>query len=243
MKVFVILSSIIGIILISLVTTSFASLPVKVAILDSGSNISYREGISFIDTSVKDYNGHGTLMASIVKEICPEAELYIIKVAGKDGLVMNENAVIMGLEWAISKGVNVINMSLRLKGSERLHALIKKAFQNGITVIAAAGNNTTRMGKLAVERDISLKEVAYPAKYEDVIAVGALDRRNKAYTASIRGKEVEIFCKGYKGKHSGTSIASAYASGFAAKIISKKPELDYRGIKDVMRQAYLNGKF
>lgn len=215
---------------------------VKVVILDSGSNVAYEEGISLIDARVKDYHGHGTLMAGIVKEVCPQAKLYIVKVVGRDGLIINEDAVILGLEWAISKGVDVINISLRLRDSERLREIIQKAHQQGIVTVAAAGNNSTRMGLLTTEGAINLTEVAYPARYSEVIAVGALDRYGRVYEASIKGEKVEVLCKGYKGSETGTSIASAYAAGFAAKIISGNPNIAPEKIREIMHQESEKGK-
>jgi subtilisin family serine protease len=229
-----------------------ASEPVKVAIIDSGSNIAYQEGISLIDATLKDYNGHGTLMASIVKEVCPQAKLYIIKVIGKEGLLINEEAVVLGLQWAISRGVDVINISLRLKDSDSLHEIINKAYQQGIVIVAAAGNNSTRMGLptsckqeqglLTTENAISLTEVAYPARYSEVIAVGALDRYGRVYEASIKGEKVEILCRGYKGREAGTSIASAYAAGFAARIISQNPTIGLEKIREIMHQESERGR-
>jgi subtilisin family serine protease len=221
-----------------------ASEPVKVAILDSGSNIGYKEGISLIDATVKDYNGHGTLMARIVREVYPQAELYIIKVIGKDGLAINEEAVILGLEWAISRGVDVINISLRLKDSERLHKAIKKASSKGVVIVVAAGNkNSVISYQLSVIRETlnsknttSDIEVAYPARYDEVIAVGALDRYGRVYKASLKGEGVDIYCKGYRGEKAGTSIASVYATGMIARIISENPDFNIEELKDFMRQ-------
>lgn len=220
---------------------------VKVAILDTGSNIAYKEGISLIDDTVRDYNGHGTLIASIIKEACPGAELYVIKVIGKDGLALSEEAVILGLRWAISRGVNIINMSLRLKDSERLHRAIREAFEREIIIIAAAGNLSSkadilnapyRAGDGSPSTAMSSREVAYPAKYPEVIAVGALNRYGKIYEASVRGNDVEIYCKGYKANKAGTSIAAAYASGAIADIISKIPNFN---VKELRRFIAQNG--
>jgi subtilisin len=198
---------------------------VKIAILDSGCNITYKEGISLIDRTVKDYNGHGTLMARIIKEKMPSIELYIVKVMDKDGLCPNEEAVVSAVEWAVSKEVNLINMSLRLRGSDRLHKAISKAYEKGIVIIAAAGNAGSRIALLNNEGGFNLEEVAYPAKYNEVIAVGAIDRYGRVYDGSIKGEEVEVVCRGYKGKYAGTSIASAYATGIIANIFSENPNL------------------
>ena len=48
-------------IILSMASQSFAE--IKVAILDSGCNIEYAEGISFVDETLEDLNGHGTSVA------------------------------------------------------------------------------------------------------------------------------------------------------------------------------------
>lgn len=223
----------------------FAQAGVKIAILDSGSNIAYKEGISLIDGTVRDDNGHGTLIAGIIKETYPCAELYVIKVIGKDGLALSEEVIILGLQWAISKGVNIINMSLRLKDSESLHQVIRQASSRGIIIIAAAGNSASkvsilnaayRTGNVGLSAGRPSQEVACPAKYPEVIAVGALNRYGKVYGASVKEKEVEIYCRGYKGSEAGTSIAAAYASGAIADIISKNPNFDVKELRGFIAQ-------
>jgi len=219
---------------------AYASEVVKVGILDSGSNIAYKEGISLVDDTLRDNNGHGTLMAQIIKESCPNAELYIVKVIGKDGLVINEDAVILGLEWAIAKDVKVINMSLRVKPSQRLHDVIKKAYAKGIILVAAAGNNDKFSGsyysvldaKTSVDSNVPSKEVAYPAKYPEVIAAGALNQYGKVYNQSAQSEEVNLYFRGYRGRSAGTSIASAYAAGAIAQAITENPEASLEELKN-----------
>lgn len=221
---------------------AYAFEAVKVAILDSGSNIAYKEGISLVDDTLRDNNGHGTLMAQIIKESCPNAELYIIKVIGKDGLLINEDAVILGLEWAISKEVKAINMSLRVKPSQRLYEVIKKAYAQGIIFVAAAGNNDKFSGayystlsvKTSVDSSMPSKEVAYPAKYPEVIAVGALNQYGKVYNHSAQSEEVDFYFKGYHGKKAGTSIASAYAVGAVAEAITENPKASPEELKNII---------
>ncbi len=219
-----------------------ASEAVKVAILDSGSNITYKEGISLVDDALRDNNGHGTLMAQIIKETCSSAELYIIKVIGADGLVINEDALILGLEWAIAKEVKVINMSLRIKPSQRLYEVIKKAYTKGIILVAAAGNNDKFSGsyysvldaKTSVDSNVPSKDVAYPAKYPEVIAVGALNQYGKAYNQSAQSEDVDIYFRGYRGRSAGTSIASAYVAGTMAQAIAENPKACPEELKNII---------
>lgn len=214
---------------------------VRVAILDTGCNITYKEGLSFVDNTVKDFNGHGTLIAKIVKEIYPSADLYIIKVMSKNGFAVSEEAVILGMEWAIAKNVNIINMSLRLKDSQELHRVIRRAYAKGILLVAAAGNRETKRSNASCLLNRNTDEgIAYPARYPEVIAVGALDRNNKIYAASTKGDGIEIYCKGYKGKKAGTSVAAAYATGFTARLLSTKSAFNITTLRNFICQTYKN---
>ena len=208
----------------------FGAEAIRVAILDSGSNINFKEGVNFVDDTLKDFNGHGTLMSQIIKEACPSAEFYIVKVIGKNGLVIHEDAVILGLEWAISRNVKVINMSLRIQPSEMLNAVIKKAHDKGIILVSAAGNNDQHGDSYysALEaRGFAGSgnfnaDVAYPAKYPEVIAVGALDKYGKIYDQSVQSSRVDLYFKGYHGRKAGTSVASAYVAGTIARVLSAR---------------------
>jgi len=213
-----------------LIPDVYAAEPIRVAILDSGSNLDFKEGVNFVDDTLKDFNGHGTLMAEIIKETCPNAEFYIVKVIGKNGLVIHEDAVILGIEWAISRNVKVINMSLRMKPSEMLSQVIKKAHDRGIVLVSAAGNNDRYSDSYYSVLEStgfagakgSDSGVAYPAKYPEVIAVGALDKYGKVYDQSVRSERVDLYFRGYHGRKAGTSVASAYAAGTLAHVISAR---------------------
>jgi|GEM_PF-2782103 len=222
--------------MIAVVGCANAQAAVKVAIIDSGCNDSYAKGISFVDGSVYDQNGHGTLMAQIVKEAAPEAELYVIKVVGKEGLVVNEEMVVAGIEWAIAEKVQVINLSLRVSDSARLHAAIRKAHRNGIVIIAAAGNTASKVSTLTSAEEKGLYEVAYPAQYEEVIAVGALNKNGTVMGKTIVDKKVKVYCTGYQGNVRGTSIASAYAAGYAARTMSAHSEYGMQQITTALSQ-------
>jgi len=203
---------------------------VKVAVIDSGSNIGYFKGMSFVDGAIKDKNGHGTLMAKIIKEVYPQAELYVAKVVGREGDVANDEAVLQALEWSIENEVDVINISLRLPPTERLHETIRRAHKRKILVMAAAGNPPSASVTQNIRKNLQenppspvSNDMAYPARYPEVVSVGALDRFGRVMSDSIYTVKVDIFCRGYRwGKH-GTSIASAYATGLAAKTIAENP--------------------
>lgn len=217
---------------------------VKVAILDSGCNIEYEEGISFISETVRDDNGHGTLIAMVIKEISPEARLYIVKVVGKDGFCLDEDAVINGLQWAIAKDVDIINLSLRIRESKRLHQVIQRAYEKGITLVAATGNKATFSNSLVRHESgyyykggIGAKGVVYPARYEEVIAVGRTNSYERLADYLLKGEEVEIVFPGYKNGAKGTSIACAQATGIISLVKLKYPNLSPDEIRNMMHQS------
>lgn len=222
--------------------------PIRVAILDSGSNIDFKEGINFVDSTLKDLNGHGTLIAEIIKEACPRAELYIVKVIGRNGLVIHDDAVILGIDWAISKNVKVINMSLRMKPSPKLREVIQKAHDRGIILVSAAGNNdrysdsyysVLESKTFSNSSGFPSSDVAYPARYPEVIAVGALDRYGHVYDESVQSGRVDIYFKGYRGKKAGTSVASAYVAGTIAHVLSSPSGFNDSKKSLVQRQQML----
>lgn len=132
---------------------------VKVAILDTGIDYlhpdlapNYAGGFDFVngDEDPMDDNGHGTHVSGTVAAaqdgigmigIAPSASLYALKVLGANGSG-NWSGIIAALDWVVSHGVSVVNLSL---GSATDPGLtVRTAFDNaagaGIFMVASAGN-------------------------------------------------------------------------------------------------------
>nr|CAH03670.1 Apr protease precursor [Bacillus licheniformis] len=82
-------------------------------------------------------------------------------------------------EWATTNGMDVINMSLGgASGSTAMKQAVDNAYARGVVVVAAAGNSGNSG---------STNTIGYPAKYDSVIAVGAVDSNsNRASFSSCR---------------------------------------------------------
>ena len=215
--------------------------PIKVAIIDTGVDVKHPDlidnlkgGVSTVSytTSYNDDNGHGTHVAGIVGAIdneigvigvAPKIDLYAVKVLDRRGSGYISD-VIEGIEWVINQkksqgGDWIINMSLGTSSDVKsFYDEIKKAYDAGITMVAAAGN--TGGG------------VTYPAAYPEVIAVSATDENNQIASWSSRGPEIDLAAPGvniystYKGSTyktlSGTSMAAPHVTGAAALVIDTK---------------------
>ncbi len=230
-------------IILSMASQSFAE--IKIAILDSGCNIEYEEGISFVDETLDDLNGHGTTVAKVIKEINPSAKLYIAKIFNASGRHFNINLLVDGINWAISRQVDVINLSCQIRKDDKaIHNAIREAYRQGIIVVASAGNKggfldvlIDELAKRSKKTGISTG-VNYPAKYVEVIAVGAIndlqchDRHNNY---SPIGKEIEFVCDGSYRSQKGTSFAAARATAIISRIKADYPHLNGLELREKLR--------
>jgi len=195
-------------------------------------------GESFVSTEpdFHDLNGHGTHVSGTIAAVdnkigvigvAPRAKLYAVKVLDKTGGGYSSD-VADGIMACINQNVDIISMSL---GGELPSTIIKnallRAVSKGIYVIAAAGNNSA--------------DVGYPAAYDFVIAISAIDNRMNLAWFSSRGPEIEFaapgvdvlstFNNGLYDTMSGTSMAAPHVSGVVALALSAgKSEIKVRNI-------------
>ncbi|HEX2022887.1 MAG TPA: S8 family serine peptidase [Candidatus Thermoplasmatota archaeon] len=178
---------------------------VTVAIIDTGIDLSHPEfdgvPVRWADLvggqkSAYDDNGHGTHVAGIIaaqgrwstmfsgfrlKGVAPEVSLIVIKAIDHSG-EGDESRVAQGIQTAVSNGADIIVLSLggqtRAIFGTNTESKVREAIQQGVYVIAAAGN--TKDG----ETDCTVNS---PASVEGVIAVGAVDRDGRIGAFSCRG--------------------------------------------------------
>lgn len=231
---------------------------VVIAILDTGCNYHHLDlkeriigGYNFTNesngdvTKIEDYNGHGTHVAGIIAAtlngngivgVAPNVNLLILKVLNHKGRGTLESLV-TAIEYAINwtgpnnEKVSILSLSLGLSYSEEiLHNAIKQAIANDIAVVVASGNEG--------DGDLTTDEYSYPAGYEEVIAVGAIDTNFSVARFSNTNKEVDIYAPGVNIKStylkenfeslSGTSMATPHVSGALALLINKYENINKR---------------
>ncbi|MEM7385428.1 MAG: S8 family serine peptidase [Verrucomicrobiota bacterium] len=165
-----------------------------------------------------DYDGHGTAVASIVAQVSPSAEILSVRVLDSEG-IGNSFTVAEGIVAAADYGARVINLSMgTYTDSLVLSQAVSYALDRGVTVIAAAGNDGSGAP-------------SYPAAYEGVIGVSAIDADGRVASFSNHGSSVDMAAPGVgvlaaAGETSavlmsGTSAAAPFVAGTVAALYSE----------------------
>jgi subtilisin family serine protease len=223
-----------------------------VAVIDTGATFSHPDlqgrliaGHDYIqnDEMPQDGNGHGTHVAGIVaanadngvgvEGVAPGAKVLVIRALGDDGSG-NTSDVAAAINEAVSKGADVINLSLGsssvvpgLGGDPAFDDAIGNALDRGVIVVAAAGND-------------SVPACNQPSGSGRLLCVAAVDRNgdhafysNGSFGTSLAisapggaaiGAEADDVLSTYKdGGYAfiaGTSQATPHVAGVAALLVS-----------------------
>ena len=194
----------------ALIVTGNGGEGIQVAVVDTGIDTShpdlkdnYEGGYDFVNDDIdpKDDNGHGTHVSGTIAAVdntegvigvAPKVELYSLKVLDNKGSGYLSD-VVAGIEWAV-KGpdgtegddddADVVSMSLGAStGSTTLKNAVDNALSKGTLPVAAAGNDGS-------------SSVLYPAAYDSVIAVSAIDSSDKLASFSNYGSAIELAAPG-----------------------------------------------
>lgn len=207
---------------------------IRVALLDTGVSefINVTEGINILNEgSYLDDHGHGTHLAGILTSeefgVSPRIQLYVAKVLDEQ-MRGNISDIIEGIKWAIDQDVDIILLPFGTKtNDENLYNVISEAYKNDIFIVSSVGNYGLQEGV----------EVLYPAQYEEVIGVGALNYFGELWEGTTVGEGLNfimpgqfIRSNGLNGDYiisSGTSMASAFMTGVLSLYLQKQYENGY----------------
>jgi thermitase len=226
---------------------------VLVAVLDTGVSYNHEdlEGrvvltVNLTDSPVADdVYGHGTHIAGIIAAnsnngvgiagIAPACRIMSIKVADDRGIT-SAKTMAEGIILAVQQGASIINISAEFfEPSAELEAAIDYAWEQGVLVVAAAGNRGNQTP-------------VYPAYYENCIAVAASTPDGTLAPLSGYGDWVDVVAPGFDiystlpgnnyGYKSGTSFAAAHISGLAALLFEVATDTNGNGrVNDEVRAA------
>lgn len=174
-------------------------------------------------TDADDKNGHGTATAGVIGAVrnsggtvgvAPDVDIIAIQISKNSRLRLSD--IVDGIELAIIRNADVMNMSFGGGFSQAEADAITAASNAGIVMVASAGNS-------------SGGSVGYPAALPEVIAVSASTISDGLASFSSVGSQVELIAPGaniyttYKdGTYvhiNGTSFSAPQVTGVAALLL------------------------
>ena len=231
-------------------------------------------------TAFVDSNGHGTFIAGIIAGSEPGADPaqaaehpeWFLGVAPDAGIVsvkvddrvtgVDQADVISGIDWVVAHAddldIGVINLSYNSGSptgyeSDPLAAAVERAWQAGIVVVAAAGNDGAAANGLAspandpyviavAGADVSDTGIAVAdwsssgdgVRNPDVSAPGSHIQSLRAPGSDADLNHPEGFVDDETFRGSGSSPASAVVSGQAALLLQARPDLTPDQIKSLL---------
>lgn len=201
---------------------------VTVAVLDTGvaSGSLFAQGVTSVNLVAlpedgSTINGHGTAVAALIageNGLAPDARILDYRIARDDG-TSDTYLIAEAVLAATDSGAEIINISLGSSGrSVLLEQAILYATEAGVIVVASAGNN-------------GASALSYPAAYENVIGVGAVDGTGEhldfsnSGNPSITAPGLALTTAGADGNQvsfSGTSASSPVVAGALAAAMTQE---------------------
>jgi len=215
---------------------------VLVAVLDSGID-AHPVFDDLVLTHLNLVDGHvathGTSVASIIagtEGIAPKVSLLDVRVLDDEGKGSSYH-VAEGIVAAVDQGAKIINLSLGVyQDSLLLRQAVSYAHEQGVLLVAAPGND-------------SYDRMSYPAAYENVLSVTAVDARGSYALFPNQSADIDFAAPGVgilTAKEdtgttffSGTSAAAPFVSGTLASLMSGERALSANDAVQVLR-SYLN---
>jgi subtilisin family serine protease len=225
---------------------------VPVAVIDTGIDVSHpvlsrSVALSFdaVSNGPPKVQPHGTAIAGLiagkgkVRGVAPLSSLLAVRAFYLHPVykrpVTSSTILLRALDWSFANKARIFNLSFAGPYDPLVKAALTSASNKGVILVAAAGNGGPKAAP------------AYPAAYKNVIAITALDHKDKLYAHANRGNYLTVAApgvdvlvptlkRGYR-YSSGTSLAAAHISGLIALLLERHPEASAEAILDAIRSS------
>jgi hypothetical protein len=183
---------------------------------------------------------HGTAVASVLASDNANHRLLAASVVERQtrqgGELASADALVRALDWLAQNRAPVANISLAGPPNALVEDAIRRAQARGMIIVAAVGNDGPAAPPL------------YPAAYEGVVGVTAVDQRGGIYRRAGRGAHVDVAAPGVgvvvaapggrMTEASGTSYAApAVAAALAQHYTAPDPNAAQGAVQQLLRSA------
>jgi type VII secretion-associated serine protease mycosin len=227
---------------------------VTVAVIDSGVDADHPQlrgkvlrgrDYFLVGTLPGNYDcvSHGTAVAGIIaagradgvgfQGLAPGARILPVRVSDREfndsgqTQLIDPDVLARGIRYAVDQGARVINLSMSGEQDQRrVRSAVAYAVSKDVVVVAAAGNR---------QQNSPEQLPSYPAAYDGVVGVGAIDAAGARLPSSQTGPYVDLVAPGgavlgltRQGGHAyrdGTSFAAPFVAATAALVRSAWPKL------------------
>lgn len=230
---------------------------VKLAVIDTGADMNHPEfghrvavTRNFAERRTDSFatDPHGTAVAGLIAAdhrdevgivgVAPEVELHLLKACwpepeGGRRAVCDSYTLALALDFAVTEGAQVINLSLGGPEEPILRRLIEEALGRGIVVVAAWPREPPRFpasmdGVLSVRalgsaRDLLRPQPAEPGVLEPLAAPG------EEILTTTPGGGYDFW--------SGSSMAAAQVAGVVALVLEHRPDMSPADMADLLRSS------
>jgi subtilisin family serine protease len=207
-----------------------------VVVQQSSAAILDQSSAAILDGGPYSAFGHGTMTTGLVHLVAPKAKILPLKAFSSSGTGYLSN-IVAALYYAVQHQANVVNMSFDVSTpSPALSAAISYANQQGVILVAAAGNESTSAPVYPAALNSNVMGIASTTDWDTRSSFSNYGDTD-VWIAAPGEYVISTFPGGTYASASGTSFSSPLVAGSADLLLSAKPALNQANAASALSRA------